>query len=93
MSHENDFMGKDSCSDNNERKPATPSADSSGDFIAELKRRLEKNRLPAAIKEQILASLPPLEEQERLYRQLCEKGGLSSEEFLASLGLNGERQP
>jgi hypothetical protein len=50
-------------------------------------------RLPADLREQILATLPSPEEQERLFRELQENGGLSSEEFLASLGLAGERQP
>jgi len=52
-----------------------------------LKRRLEETRLPADLKEQILAELPPLEEQERLCRELQEQGGLSFEQFCASLGI------
>src|SRR5438093_579014 len=52
-----------------------------------LKQRLEETRLPADIKAQILARLPPPEEQERLYRELQENGGLSFEEFLDSLDL------
>src|SRR5688572_20311768 len=35
-----------------------------------LKRRLEETRLPADLKEQILAELPPAEERERLFREL-----------------------
>jgi hypothetical protein len=58
-----------------------------------LKRRLEETRLPADVKEQILAELPLPEERERLFRELQEKGGLSSEQFLASLGLEVEPQP
>jgi hypothetical protein len=58
-----------------------------------LKRRLEEIRLPADVKAQILAELPPPEERERLFRELQEKGGLSSEQFLASLGLEVEPQP
>lgn len=58
-----------------------------------LLRGLEKIRLPADVKEQILAELPPPEEQERLYRELREKGGLSSEEFFASLDLEAKPQP
>jgi hypothetical protein len=63
------------------------------DFIAELKRRLPETRLPAEFREQILANLPPPEVQERLYREMQENGGLSSEEFFASLGLEAEPQP
>lgn len=66
---------------------------SPGDPRESLKRRLEGTRLPAELKEQILAELPPPEERERLYRELQEKGGLSPEEFLASLGTEGEPQP
>ena len=45
-----------------------------------------RHRLPAGVKEQILAELPPPEEHERLYGDLRDKGGLLSEEFFASLG-------
>jgi hypothetical protein len=62
-------------------------------FIEQLKQRLEETRLPADLREQILANLPPPEERERLFRELKENGGLSSEEFFASLGLEVERQP
>jgi hypothetical protein len=58
-----------------------------------LKRDVEKNRLPAGLKEQILAELPPPEEHERLYRELRDKGGLSSEEFFESLGIKVPPQP
>ena len=62
------------------------------DMSFELKRRLEETRLPADQKERILAQLPLPEERERLFRQLQEHGGLSSEQFLAALngrdGLN-----
>jgi hypothetical protein len=58
-----------------------------------LKRDAARYRLPPELKAQILAELPPLEERERLYRELQEQGGLSSEEFLASLDLEGEPQP
>jgi hypothetical protein len=63
------------------------------DLTAELKRRLEETKLPANLKERILAELPPPEERERLYRELQENGGLTSEEFLTSLGLPVEPQP
>src|SRR5436309_3064842 len=63
------------------------------DLTMELKRRLEETRLPANLKEQILAELPSPEERERLFRELQEKGGLSSEEFFASLGLKIEPPP
>jgi hypothetical protein len=63
------------------------------DLREALKRGLEKTRLPADVKEQILAELPPLEEHERLYRELMEKGGLSFEEFFESLVKEVESQP
>lgn len=75
---------------------AKPEADqlnqftSGDDLVADLKRRLEETRLPAYLKQQILAELPPPEERERLYRELQEKGGLSVEQFFASLGLAPE---
>jgi hypothetical protein len=66
---------------------------SNDDLSLELKRRLEETRLPADQKAQILAQLPPPEERERLFRQLQEQGGLSSEEFFAALGLEAQPQP
>jgi hypothetical protein len=91
------FSGESSMADNNEQPPtgrqSNPGDASQDDPTAELKRNLEETRLPADLREQILAELPPPEEMERLYRELQEKGGLSSEEFLASLGLEGEPQP
>lgn len=65
----------------------------SPDPTAEFKRRLEETRLPRELKDQILADLPPPEERERLLRELQEKGGLSPEQFFASLGLGDEPQP
>src|SRR4051812_9822729 len=50
-----------------------------------LKRDLAKYRLPAYVKEQIIAQLPSPEKHERLYRELLEKAGLSFEEFFESL--------
>ena len=61
------------------------------DLAAELKRRIDETRLPADLRAEILANMPSDEEQERLLRELMEHGGLSSEEFLTSLGL--EREP
>jgi hypothetical protein len=58
-----------------------------------LKRGLEQTRLPPDVLAHILAELPPPEEMERLYREMQEKGGLSSEEFMKSLGLDVEPQP
>jgi len=65
------------------------------ELVAELKRRLEETRLPASLKSQILANLPPPEERERLFRELQESGGLTSEDFFASLGIkvNNCREP
>jgi hypothetical protein len=62
-------------------------------FIAKLKRNLEQYRLPADQREQILAELPPPEERERLYRELQEKGGMSFDQFMKSLGLEVHPQP
>jgi hypothetical protein len=53
------------------------------ELVAELKRRLEETRLPANVRSQRLANLPPPEEREKLYREIQDKGGLTSEEFLA----------
>ena len=57
----------------------------------ELKRRLDETRLPASLKEQILAQLPSAQEQERLYRSPADgldhvMGFLD----LKSMGLIGE---
>jgi hypothetical protein len=60
------------------------------DPIEDLKRRLEETRLPPEAREYILAQLPPPEERERLLRQLKERGGLSAEEFFASLNVDSE---
>ncbi|MBM4067871.1 MAG: hypothetical protein FJ271_02840 [Planctomycetes bacterium] len=46
------------------------------------------SRLPADLKASILADLPSDEEQERLYRQMQEQGGIPPEQFLESLGLS-----
>jgi hypothetical protein len=62
-------------------------------FIEQLKQRLGETRLPADQKEQILANLPPPEEQERLFREIQQNGGFTSEQFFASLGLEAEPQP
>jgi hypothetical protein len=58
-----------------------------------LKQRLEETRLPAELKAQILAQMPSPDEEEWLLRDLQERGGLSSAEFLVSLGLEVEPQP
>ncbi len=57
-----------------------------------LKRDLEATRLPPDLKEQILAELPPPEEQERMYRELIEEGGLSFEECFGPLFAEFEGQ-
>lgn len=85
-------------SENYEQPPAPPSRPVSPDSSAadgidptvELKKRLEETRLPPDVREQILAQLPPPEEQERLFKELLESGGLTSEEFFASLGIQDE---
>jgi hypothetical protein len=73
--------------------PSDTSAADNHDPRVELKKRLEETRLPANLKEQIVAQLPPPEERERLFKELREKGGLTSDEFFASLGLADEQQP
>jgi hypothetical protein len=73
--------------------PRTDNGAGNHQFIAELKRGLENTRLPANLREQILAQLPPPEEQERLFREMQEKGGMSSVQFLESLGLEVNPQP
>jgi uncharacterized protein YhaN len=60
------------------------------DLLKELKKNLEQTRVPANLKEQIIKELPSNQEQKRLYRELQEKGGLSFEQFLNSLGLAAE---
>jgi len=76
-----------------EAQPSHPDANTNHDPTEALKRSLEATRLPADWKEQILAELPPPEEQERMYRELMEKGGLSFEEFFESLMAEFEEQP
>jgi hypothetical protein len=66
---------------------------SNQELIAKLKQGLEKTRLPADQREQILAELPPPEERERLFREMQEKGGMSFEELMESLGLEVDPQP
>jgi hypothetical protein len=66
---------------------------SQDNLIEQLRRGLENTRLPADLKAQILAQDPPVEECERLYKELQEKGGLTFAEFLASLGLEVQSQP
>jgi 3-hydroxyisobutyrate dehydrogenase-like beta-hydroxyacid dehydrogenase len=68
-------------------------ADSNHDPTAELKRRREDTRVPADVKEEVLAQLPSPEERERLFRELQEQGGLSFEDFLTSLGLEVKPEP
>jgi hypothetical protein len=62
-------------------------------FIANLKQGLEETRLPPDLREQILAQMPPPEEQERLLREMQEKGGMSFDQFMQSLGLEVHPQP
>jgi hypothetical protein len=57
------------------------------------RERLEETRLPASVKEQILAELPPPEEQERLYREMQENGGLSFDQLFDPSDCEGEPQP
>jgi hypothetical protein len=71
----------------------TDHADGHQQFIAELKRGLEQTRLPANLREQILAELPPPEERERLFREMQENGGMSFDQLMESLGLEVHPQP
>ena len=61
------------------------------EFIAKLKQGL--TRLPADVRDQILAEMPPPEEQERLLREMQEKGGMSFDQFMQSLGLEVDSHP
>lgn len=76
----------------NRPESACPTS-SADDLAAALRAQLPNHCLPADLKELILAELPTPEERERLLRNLMETGGLSSEEFLASLGIEGEPVP
>jgi len=84
-------------SDRNERPGAADEtfkvAPRNHDPLPELRRRLEETLLPPDLREAILAALPNLEERQRLFRELQEKGGLSSEEFLASLDGQANANP
>jgi hypothetical protein len=65
-------------SENNDQPPVPESNPESSDnssadnhdLIAELKKGLEATRLPPDVRDQILAQLPPPEEQERMLREL-----------------------
>jgi hypothetical protein len=85
------YQGDAIMSESNQGPEMTPQAPD--DLIAKLKERLEETRLPENLKAQLLAAMPPLEERERLFRELQDTGGLSSEQFFASLGLEVEPQP
>jgi hypothetical protein len=60
-------------------------ANADDEFIESLKRNIEQTRLPPELKAQLLAEEPPLVEQERIYREMMEKGGLSFEQFFGAL--------
>ena len=53
-----------------------------------LLRGLDKTPLDQEVKAHILAQLPSAEEQERMYRDLIENGGLTFEEMCESLGMS-----
>ncbi len=86
-------VGSHSGSESRRDSSGTEHGDGYQQFIAELKQGLENTRLPANLREQILAELPPPEERERLFREMQEKGGLSFNEFMESLGLEVHPQP
>jgi hypothetical protein len=82
-------------SDTNEQSAAefmsmVPPSNRNYDRAGELKKQLDDPRLPAELKAQILAELPSPQERERLFWELQENGGLSSEQFFTSLGLEVE---
>jgi hypothetical protein len=58
-----------------------------------LRNGIEKNLLSPEQKAQILADLPSFEEQKRMFLELQAKGGLSFDEFCASLGLEIQPDP
>src|SRR5712671_5942502 len=68
-------VGSPSGSETRRDSSGTEHGDGNHQLIEELKRGLEYSRLPADHREQILAQLPPPEEQERLFREIQEKGG------------------
>jgi hypothetical protein len=78
---------------NGNAKQSDPDAFDPSELIRRLKQGLTQPRLPPELRDEILADSPPPEELERLYRELQESGGLSSEQFLESLGVLGEPQP
>jgi hypothetical protein len=83
--------------DNSQQPPRAEqindAAASNHDLVPKLKLRLEETRLPADLKAKLVAELPSPEERERLFRELQEQGGLSSEQFLDSLNLEAKPQP
>ena len=82
--------GRETRADGPQTKDGDPG---SQQFIAALKQGLEETRLPANVREQILAELPPPEERQRLFREMQEKGGMSFDQFMESLGLEIHLQP
>jgi hypothetical protein len=86
-------VGSPSGSETRRDSSGTERGDGHHQFIEELKRGLENTRLPADLREQILAQLPPPEEQERLFREMQEKGGMSFDQLMESLGLEVHPQP
>jgi hypothetical protein len=52
------------------------------EYIESLKQGLEQYRLTPELKAEILASMPSPEEMERLYREVIEHGGYSTEDML-----------
>jgi hypothetical protein len=68
------------------------SAKQKQDVVLELKKNLRDTRLPPKLKKQILAEMPTWDEQKLLYRELQQKGGSSSQQFLRSLGIEENSQ-
>jgi len=52
------------------------------EYIESLKKGLDQYRLSPELKAQLLAEMPPPEEMERLYREVMEHGGYSTEDML-----------
>src|ERR1051325_9123022 len=71
--------------------PQPDNINSEPEFVKELRRKSQQTRLAPEVRAQILAELPSDEEQERLYREMQENGGMSYEEFMKSLGLETDQ--
>ena len=76
-----------------EARESSPDAPGPVDPTMELRRTAHLTRLPPELRDEILARLPPLEEEERILREMIEKGELSSENSIESVLREFEREP